>query len=230
MTSSSSKPSPRRGRPPKGAVQLTRDAVIEATVAVIDAEGTGAVSMRSVARVLGVDPKSLYNHVAGKDDLLDAVAEHILDGIALTEPTGDIRADLTAIAHAFRDRAMAHPEAASLVLTRQLASLAGLAPIESVLRILRGAGCPPGEAAHLLRAMVATLIGSLLREASAGLTFGLIDKTAIANRTATLTQAGLPAIADAAPYLASFDARAEYLYAVEFALDAVMARLAAQAR
>jgi TetR/AcrR family transcriptional regulator, tetracycline repressor protein len=215
----------RRGRPPKGESQLSREAIVQATLRVIDAEGVTAVSMRAVGRVLGVDAKSLYNHVDGKDGLLDAVAEHILGTIALPEHTGDLKADLRAIAHAFRERALAHPEAASLVLTRQLASFEALAPIEAVLTVLRAAGCPTNEAVHLLRTLVATLIGSLLREVNAGPTYGTTDTEGIARRQAILVNSGLPAIADAAPHLARFDASAEYEFAVDLALDAVLARL-----
>lgn len=41
----------------------------------IDADGPSAVSLRSMASVLGVDAKSLYNQVADEEGLLDAVAE-----------------------------------------------------------------------------------------------------------------------------------------------------------
>jgi AcrR family transcriptional regulator len=215
----------RRGRPPKGESQLSRTAIVEATLRVIDTEGVGAVSMRAVGRILGVDAKSLYNHVDGKDGLLDAVAEHILGAIALPEHTGDLRTDLRAIAHAFRERALAHPEAASLVLTRKLASFEALAPIEAVLTVLRAAGSPADEAVHLLRTLVATLIGSLLREVNAGPTYGTTDIEGIARRQAVLANSGLPAVADAAPHLARFDAAAEYEFAVDLALDAVVTRL-----
>ncbi|WP_189255158.1 TetR/AcrR family transcriptional regulator [Lentzea flava] len=215
----------RRGRPPKGESQLSRAAIVQATLRVIHTEGVSAVSMRAVGRVLGVDAKSLYNHVDGKDGLLDAVAEHILATIALPEHTGEVRTDLRAIAHAFRERALTHPEAASLVLTRQLASFEALAPIEAVLTVLCGAGCPADEAVHLLRALVATLIGSLLREVNAGPTYGTTDVEGIARRRAVLENSGLPAIADAAPHLARFDAAAEYEFAVDLALDALAARL-----
>lgn len=215
----------RRGRPPKGESQLSRAAIVQATLQVIDAEGVGAVSMRSVGRVLGVDAKSLYNHVEGKDGLLDAVAEHILGSIALPERTDDLRTDLRAIAFAFRDRALTHPEAASLVLTRQLASFEALAPIEAVLTVLQAAGCPAEEAVHLLRTLVATLIGALLREVNAGPTYGTTDVAGIAHRQAVLENSGLPAIAAAAPHLARFDAGVEYEFAVDLALDALVARL-----
>ncbi|MFC8826493.1 TetR/AcrR family transcriptional regulator [Streptomyces sp. NPDC057137] len=217
----------RRGRPPKGAAQLSRESIVEATLRVVDAEGVSAVGMRSVARSLGVDAKSLYNHVEGKDGLLDALAEHILGGLALPEPTGDVRRDLHAIARAFRDRALRHPEAASLVLTRQLASFEGLAPVATVLRVLRGAGCPTGEAVHLLRVLLATLIGTLLRELSAGTAFGVGDNAGIAARQEALERSGFPVLAEVAPHLARFDREAEFTYAVSFAIDAVVTRVQA---
>jgi len=215
----------RRGRPPRGESQLSRDAIVTATLRVIDEGGVGGVSMRAVGRVLGVDAKSLYNHVEGKDGLLDAVAEHLLEAIALPARTGDLRTDLRSIAYAFREPALAHPEAASLVLTRQLSSLAALEPVEAVLAVLRDAGCSAEEAVHLLRVLVATLIGALLREVSAGPTFGTIDVAGIAQRRAVLERSGLPSIAAAAPHLAQFDGAAEYEFAVELALDALAARL-----
>ncbi|MFX0579194.1 TetR/AcrR family transcriptional regulator [Nocardia nepalensis] len=218
-------PSTRRGRPPKGSGQLTRAAIVEATLEVIDRDGVGAVGMRGVARVLGVDPKSLYNYVDGKDGLLDAVAEHLLGSIELPSQSGDLRSDLRAIADAFRDRALLHPAAAALVLTRQLASLEGLAPIQSVLAVLRAAGCPPEEAVHLLRTLLAALIGTLLREVNAGPTYGTSDTAGIAARRATLEQSGLPAVVEAAPYLARFDSQAEFDFAMNLALDAVVARI-----
>jgi AcrR family transcriptional regulator len=217
---------PRRGRPPKGAAQLSKDTIVEATLKVIDADGIGSVSMRWVSRALGVDAKSLYNHVDGKEGLLDAVAEHLLGAIELPARTGDPQTDLRAIAYAFRERALAHPEAASLVLTRQLVSFGGLAPVEAVLVVLRDAGCPTSEAVHLLRTFVATLIGALLREVSAGPVYGSTDPAAIARREAALENSGLPAVADAAQHLARFDGENEYDFAIGLALDVVAARLA----
>ncbi|MFI6996398.1 TetR/AcrR family transcriptional regulator [Nocardia sp. NPDC050175] len=215
----------RRGRPPKGAGQLSRAGIVEATLAVIGDEGVGAVGMRAVARVLGVDPKSLYNHVDGKDGLLDAVAEYLLGSIELPTRTGDLRADLRAIADAFRQRALLHPAAAALVLTRQLGSREGLAPTQAVLGVLLAAGCAPDQAVHLLRTMLATLVGTLLREVNAGPTYGTGDIPGIAARRESLAQSGLPAVVEAAPYLARFDSQAEFDFAMDLTLDALVARI-----
>jgi AcrR family transcriptional regulator len=227
MTRSPGNRPARRGRPPKGTAQLSRGLIVEATLKVIDADGIAAVSMRSVARTLGVDAKSLYNHVDGKDGLLDAVAEHLLGGVALPEPTGDFAADLRAVADAFRDRALLHPEAASLVLTRQLASLAGLAPVEALLSILRTAGCPVDEAVRLLRVLVAALIGTLLREVQAGPTFGATDADGFSQRREALERSGLPRIVEAAADLARYDRDVEYEYAVNAAIDLAARRITA---
>ncbi|MDX8031902.1 TetR family transcriptional regulator [Lentzea sp. BCCO 10_0856] len=210
---------PRRGRP--RTPLLSRDSIVAATLQVIDADGVGAVGMRSVARALGVDAKSLYNHVDGKDGLLDAVAEQLLGGLVLPAATGDPRRDLHAIAGSFRTAALAHPQAAPLVLTRQLASLEGLAPVDAVLSVLLGAGASPEGAVHLLRMLLATLIGTLLREVSAAPAFGSDDGV----RRAALEASGLPAVATTAAHLAEFDRGAEFEYTVDLAITAVLDRI-----
>lgn len=56
---------------------LTRDAVIDTALQVLEAEGTGALSIRAVAAQLGVSPMALYRHVGSKDDLLDEVVDRL---------------------------------------------------------------------------------------------------------------------------------------------------------
>lgn len=212
-------PPPRRGRPPKAEAQLTRSAIREAALTVIDREGIAALSMRSVSRLLGVDAKSLYHHVADKDDLLDAVAELLLSQLAAPEPTGDVRTDLKALADEFRRVTLAHPEAAPLVLTRQISTLPGLAPTEAVLSVLRRAGAGPEQAVHLLRVLLAALVGMLLREVSAGPTFGSDDASDIAQRQDELERSELPEITAAAPFLARFDRDQEFASGVDLLVD-----------
>lgn len=209
----------RRGRP--RTPLLSRESIVAATLQVIDAEGVAGVGMRSVARALGVDAKSLYNHVDGKDGLLDAVAEQLLGGLVLPAPTGDAHHDLHAIATAFRSRALAHPGAAPLVLTRQLSSLEGLAPVDAVLSVLLAAGAAPEQSVHLLRMLLATLIGTLLRELSAAPAFGGDD----GERRTALEASGLAAVARTAPHLAEFDRDAEFEYTVDLAITAVLDRI-----
>lgn len=54
---------------------LTRDVVLSAAIAVADADGLDALSMRRLGGELGVEAMSLYNHVASRDDVLAGIAD-----------------------------------------------------------------------------------------------------------------------------------------------------------
>lgn len=69
---------PRRDR-------LNRDRVLDAAIALADAEGIDALSMRQLAQRVGVEAMSLYNHVANKDDLLSGMLDRIAAEIELPE-------------------------------------------------------------------------------------------------------------------------------------------------
>ena len=216
----------RRGRPPSGSSALSRNAIVQAAVDVIDSEGASALSLRSVARKLGVDAKSLYNHIENKEALLDAVAEHVLSRMVVPEPTGVLGTDLVAIAHAFRSAALSsHREAATLVLSRPVESLAQLAPLEATLSALMRAGAQPDWAVHAVRAMLAFISGSLLREASAGLTLGADDPAVAGPREAVLAGLGLPHVASVASHLSRLDHEREFDFGIKMLADAFVREL-----
>ena len=54
---------------------LSRDRVLRAAIKLADQEGIDSLSMRRLGLALGVEAMSLYNHVAGKDDLLDGLVD-----------------------------------------------------------------------------------------------------------------------------------------------------------
>ncbi|MEV6829985.1 TetR/AcrR family transcriptional regulator C-terminal domain-containing protein [Amycolatopsis sp. NPDC051102] len=208
----------RRGRPPKDAGNLSRELILREALALVDDEGLDAVSMRKLARRLGVDPMSLYNHVDGKDALLDGIAEVLLAAIPAPPPDADLRETMSALAHGFRAAMLGHSRAAPLVLTRRLASMTALAPVEAVLAPLLAAGFPPDRAVHGLRTVLAFLIGTLMREVEA--------TPADGGRLADLERAGLPAVSAAAPFLAVCDHEAEFEFGLRILLDALGAMAA----
>ena len=57
---------------------LTLDRIVRAAIAVADEHGLETVSMRSVAKRLGVGTMSLYRYVPGKSELLDLMLEAAL--------------------------------------------------------------------------------------------------------------------------------------------------------
>jgi len=58
---------------------LSRARIVACAVAIADAEGIEALSMRRVAHELGATPMALYNHVGGKDELFNEIAGYLLE-------------------------------------------------------------------------------------------------------------------------------------------------------
>jgi AcrR family transcriptional regulator len=56
-------------RPPKGSRRLDREAVVRAAAVLVNTEGAGALTINRLARELGVQPPSIYNHVEGLEGL-----------------------------------------------------------------------------------------------------------------------------------------------------------------
>src|SRR5947208_13605437 len=70
-------------------VQLSRDRVLRAAVALADNVGIEALSMRNLAEELGVVPMALYKHVANKEELLDGMIAVVVGEIDPPAPGTD---------------------------------------------------------------------------------------------------------------------------------------------
>jgi AcrR family transcriptional regulator len=97
------------GRPAPRARGLSRADIVAAAVAIADAEGTDAVSIRRIARDLRVGPMSLYWHVASTEELHRLMLEEVQAEIEAPEPSGDWRADLRTYARDCRTALLRHP-------------------------------------------------------------------------------------------------------------------------
>lgn len=92
---------------------VSSDAIVRCAIAVINVNGTSALTLARVAEELGVSSPSLYKHVKGLDDLLDRVATAVTAemaarlGTAIRGKAG--RDALTAFANAYRNFAREHP-------------------------------------------------------------------------------------------------------------------------
>lgn len=99
---------------------LNRRRVLEAALALVDQEGVAGLTMRHLGEQLGVEAMSLYNHVDGKDEILDGIVallwEEVERSISDDEPAWQ---DLVRIfARSVRAMAHRHPQAYPLVFTR----------------------------------------------------------------------------------------------------------------
>jgi AcrR family transcriptional regulator len=151
---------------------LTRAEVLTAALALVDADGIEALTMRRLGKALGRDPMRLYRHAASKDALLDGVVESVLSELPLpaVPEGGDWEGALRRTAHAFRALALAHPHVVPLMVTRPLATslalrpLGTLRPLEALLDLLTGAGFDGRGALHAYRLYIGFLYGHVLNE------------------------------------------------------------------
>ncbi|RKS09478.1 TetR family transcriptional regulator [Nocardiopsis sp. Huas11] len=155
----------RRGPKPR----LSRGAVVEAAVALADAEGLEAVSMQRVAKELGYTTMSLYRHVDSKEDMLTLMAE-AATGDAPPAPEGDggWRAGIETWAEAIMRRYRAHPWMVFVQLSGPPSGPNGLQWMEAGLRELVRAGLRTGDALEMLLLISATLRETVRMEVEMG--------------------------------------------------------------
>ncbi|MBO0820611.1 MAG: TetR/AcrR family transcriptional regulator C-terminal domain-containing protein [Nocardiopsaceae bacterium] len=131
------------GRPPRH----SRAEITAAGLAIADAEGLDAVSMRRVAAELGTGAASLYRYIGNREDLLDLMTDAVGAEYAYRAPGRDWLADLLDLGEQMREILRRHRWLPSLVLTRPVLGPNGLALLEHFLEVL--ARHPAGAPAKL---------------------------------------------------------------------------------
>jgi len=119
---------------------LSRERVLRAAVELADERGLGELTMRKLAKELDVEAMSLYNHVAGKDDLLDGMIDIVFGEIAVPAAGGDWKAELRARAVSTREALLRHPWAVGEMEGRADHGTSNLRVHDAVLGCLRAAG------------------------------------------------------------------------------------------
>ncbi|MEU6238587.1 TetR/AcrR family transcriptional regulator C-terminal domain-containing protein [Kitasatospora sp. NPDC047058] len=144
---------PRAGRSgPKPALSVA--AIVTAGIAVADAEGMAALSMRAVGERLGRTAMALYTYVPGKGELLDLMHDRVHAELPVDYDLGDgWRPAATAWAEDAFACYLRHPWVLQISQARPVLGPAELGAMESLLRILGGAGLPT----RVLRGVVAAL-------------------------------------------------------------------------
>lgn len=145
---------------------LSRERVIRAAMAVADGDGIAAVSMRRLGQELGVEAMSLYNHVAGKEALLDAMVDQLaaeviaaVAALDTPDPAVDWRGALRRRALAAREVMLRHRWAPHVLETRTTMSLDIVRYYDGVVGILRAGGFSNELAHHSLHALGSRVIG-----------------------------------------------------------------------
>ena len=152
-----------RGRLAK-AQSLSRAEIVDAAIAIADAEGADAVSMRRIAQVLKAGTMSLYWHVANKDHLLDLMIDALMAEVAIPELSGDWRADLQASARNNRAMLLRHLWVMDFVGGRPPLGPNTLLGMERLLAIFDGTDLDPGTTMDILGTVQTYVMGAALRE------------------------------------------------------------------
>jgi AcrR family transcriptional regulator len=131
-----------RGRPARGQ-GVTRDAILDAALALLDADGDAGLTMRSLAARLGVTPMSLYHHVTDRAGLLRALSDRlygdVLQGVdEAGGPVEGIRMLLTR----YHDAVVTHPQLTLAIFAEPAAFAGASREITERLTALLGALTP----------------------------------------------------------------------------------------
>lgn len=156
----------RSREPQTGAGRLDRETVIDASLALIAAEGLEGLSMRRLGRALGVEAMSLYHWFPAKERLLDAVADRLLAEVMVppTPSAATWRDWLTAVAQSYRRVGLAHPRAIPLLAARRLLSHGAVAFLRANIAAHLAAGFSAREALRVTRSLGAYVNGMVLAE------------------------------------------------------------------
>src|ERR1022692_2691418 len=143
---------------------LSRDEIVQAAMALADAEGAGAVNMRRIAKEIGVGAMSLYWHVTDKEQLLDLMLDAVEGEDGTAELSGDWREDLARIARQKRRALLRHPWVADFMSGRPPYGPNALLQIERSLAVLDDLSLGTRTALQILMTIDTFVTGSVLHE------------------------------------------------------------------
>jgi AcrR family transcriptional regulator len=165
-----------RGAAPAIRGALSRDRVVAEAVALADAEGLAALSMRALAGRLGVEAMSLYHHVASKEGLLDAMLDVVFAEMHLPVIGADWRTELRARSISGRTVLLRHRWAVGLMDSRRAPGPESIRHHDAVLGCLAAQGFSLEAAGTTFALLDAHLYGFMAQEVS--LPFTTVDELA----------------------------------------------------
>jgi TetR/AcrR family transcriptional regulator, tetracycline repressor protein len=156
---------------PKPRQPLSRERIARTAIALVDAEGLDALTMRRLGAELGMDPMSVYYYLPNKAALLDAVVEAVMSEIDLSvdDPSAEPEERLMRAAGEYAAVLVRHRNALPLLLVRGPATPEALAPVEFLVGILRSGGVPAEHtvaAMHMLTSAVRGYAAIIANEAA----------------------------------------------------------------
>ena len=146
--------------------RLNRARVLQAALELADEEGIEVLTMRDLGKRLGVKAMSLYNHVAGKEDLLDGILGLVVGEIELPPPDLPWGAAIRRCAVSAYETMLRHPWSCKLVMIppTRTARSSRMRYIEALLRTFREAGFSPDLTYRAYHAVDSHVLGFTMWE------------------------------------------------------------------
>jgi AcrR family transcriptional regulator len=215
----------------KAREKLNRDRIVDAALGIMDREGLEAVTMRRVAREVGVEAMSLYHYVIDKDDLLDGVCARVMTDFRI--PERDDRPWTDRARHGAREwrRVLkSHPNVIALFAERSkpMTEVDSLRPMEYALSLIMESGADEREAVQVFNVMGGYIMGFVMMETGQMFTAGALDaQNPDPERVAlTFPTAQLPCIAAALPHLATSDPDEQFEFGLDLLFGGLQTRFA----
>jgi AcrR family transcriptional regulator len=155
--SSSTSERRRPGPPPR----FTREQLARRALAIMDADGARALTMRKLAAELGMGTMALYRYFPGKQQLIDAAVEIAAPEIELPEPgAAPWREQLAALARALFHAGRRHPTLARERFDRPLQSPGAMRITDRTIALLLEAGLGKRDAVAAFKALLIHTLGT----------------------------------------------------------------------
>jgi AcrR family transcriptional regulator len=148
---------------------LTDDQLVAAALAVVDRDGLPALTMRAVARELGVATMGLYRYVADRQALELLVVDHVFRSVDTSLPDAGWQERVRVLLDRVRVAVARHPALVPLVLRHRQAAPGSLRLIETMLSVLTDGGLDGADRVLAQRTLIGHLLGFLQNEHFAAL-------------------------------------------------------------
>lgn len=161
MTAATPKPERKKRKP------LTPERILTAAMAIADADGSSALTIRALAHALGVRPMAIYHHLASKEEILDGIIDMVFAEIELPTVESDWKPTLRRRAISARQVLARHPWAIPLMESRANPGPHSLRHHDAVIAVLRRSGFSVPMTAHAYSLLDSYVYGFALQEAVA---------------------------------------------------------------
>jgi AcrR family transcriptional regulator len=214
-------------RPRRREDSLSRDGIIEATIAILDRSGEDGLTFRTLSERLATGPGAIYWHIANKSELLTAACDAIIGrtmNAVLVRATPE--ATIRDLALAMFDAIDAHPWVGS-ALTQAPGQLPIVRILERIGQQVRALGVPGEEQWATVGALLNYILGVAGQNAANG-QFGRargLDRSEfleeVANAWSRLDPDKYPFTRSIAGQLRVHDDRSDFLAGIDLILAGI---------